>query len=149
MSYDIHITRQENWFEEDNTKKISLKEWTELLSNDSEMRLDNFAEATTTNGETIRIESEGLCVWTKYSGNGLDGNFAWFNYSQGNISVKNPDKEIINKMVDLAVRLNAKVQGDDGEIYEHSLDNKISTKQISDNTDNVASKNNKPWWKFW
>lgn len=29
-------------------------------------------------------------------------------------------------MLDIAKRLEAKVQGDDGEIYERSIDNKIS-----------------------
>ncbi len=60
MGYDIHITRQKNWLDEDDAKRISLKEWNELLSNDPDMRMDNFAEATTTNGDTIIIESDGL-----------------------------------------------------------------------------------------
>lgn len=122
--------------------RVSLKEWNELLSNDPDMRLDNFAEATTTNGETIIIESDGLSVWTKYSGNGLHENYAWFSYSQGNIIVKNPDNEILNKMIDLAVKLNAKVQGDDGAIYESSLANKIFGKNTSGDKGNSPLINN-------
>ncbi len=151
MGYDIHITRQENWFDEDEAQNISLNEWEYLVTNDTEMRLDNFAEATTSNGETIRVESEGLSVWTKYSGDGLNGNHAWFGYSQGSIVVKNPDDEIINKMLDIAVQLNGKVQGDNGEIYERSSNNKISYRHIVNESDNDNSKNIniKPWWKFW
>lgn len=44
MGYDLHITRQENWFDEDNSQQISFDEWTQVLSNDKDMRLDNFAE---------------------------------------------------------------------------------------------------------
>lgn len=117
MGYDVHITRKENWFDEDETHNITIEEWKEIVANDPEMRLDNFAEATTTNGDNLRIENEGLSVWMKYSGDGLDGNHAWFEYAQGNIDVKNPDREIIIKMLGLAEKLNAKVQGDDGEIY--------------------------------
>ena len=148
MGYDIHITRQENWFDEDGTRQISIDEWKSILSSDNEMRLDGFAETTTANGETIRIDSKGLSVWTKYSGNGLNGNYAWFDYSRGNIVCKNPDDEIINKMLDIAERLNAKVQGDEGEIYERSIINKFSSRYITE-TNDVQTKSKKPWWKFW
>ena len=148
MGYDIHITRQENWFDEDDTRQISFDEWKNILSNDNEMRLDGFAEATNTKGDTIRVESKGLSVWTKYSGNGLNGNYAWFDYSRGNIVCKNPDDEIINKMLDMAERLNARVQGDEGEIYERSPKNKISHRHITASNDNQTD-SKKPWWKFW
>jgi hypothetical protein len=133
MGYDIHITRKENWFDDDGLN-ISIDEWKGVVNNDSEMRLDNFAETVTGAGEIIRIESDGLAVWTKYSKSGIEGNYAWFMYSNGEITVKNPDEEIINKMVKIAEHLNAKVQGDEGEIYP-----------IKNNT----SQNKKPRWKFW
>ena len=147
MGYDIHITRQDNWFDDDINRKIALEEWTSLVSSDTEMRLDNYVEATTSAGEFVRVESEGLSVWTKYSGHGLNGNHAWFNYHQGNITVKNPDSKIITKMLAIADRLNAKVQGDEGEVYEGSVDGQILHKHISDN-DNQVDKP-KPWWQFW
>ena len=143
MGYDIHITRQDNWFDDNMSRKISLEEWTSFISSDTEMRLDNYAEATTTAGEFIRVESEGLSVWTKFSGDGLNGNHVWFDYNQGNITVKNADNEIITKMLAIADRLNAKVQGDEGEVYECSADGQILHKHISDN-DNQVDKP-KPW----
>jgi hypothetical protein len=133
MGYDLHITRKESWFDEDDSNNISMAEWTEYLKVDSEMRLDNFAEATTTNGEYVRVETKGMSVWTKYSKDGLDGNHAWFWPDNGNIVVKNPDIEIRNKMIDIAGQLKAKVQGDDGELY--------------DTKETVIQK--RPWWKFW
>ena len=118
MGYNIHITRKENWFDEDVSNNISLTEWTNYLTTDKEMRLENFAEVTATNGEFVRMESEGMSVWTKYSKHGIDANHAWFWPHSGNIVVKNPDIEIRNKMIDIARQLNAKVQGDEGEIYD-------------------------------
>lgn len=126
MGYELHITRQENWFDEEDSNQISFDEWIKILDEDKEMRLDNLAEATNANGESISVGSEGLCVWTKYSGNGMNGNYAWFDYHRGNIDCKNPDNEIIRKMLDIAERLNAKVQGDEGEIYHLSPDNNIA-----------------------
>ena len=148
MGYDLHITRQENWFDEDDTRQISFEEWKDILSSDNEIRLDGFAEAKTTNGDTIKVDSKGLSVWTKYSGNGLDGNYAWFDYSQGSIVCKNPDDEIINKMLNIAERLNAKVQGEEGEIYLRSPQNKISCRSIAESSDNQTD-SKKSWWKIW
>ncbi len=82
------------------------------------MRLDGYAEAQLPNGETLRCESEGLAVWIPYSGNGKDGNLAWSDHQSGEVSVKNPDEEIIAKMCRIAKALDARVEGDDGEFYD-------------------------------
>jgi len=145
MGYDIYITRKDNWFDDDPEKEISLAEWCEYVSNDPEMRLDNFAETELPDGKVFRIENEGICVWESYSLDGIEQNHAWFSYFKGNIFVKNPDQEIINKMVDIAHSLAAKVQGDEGEVYD-------TADYLNSNLKNVSSKTGdkvKPWWKFW
>jgi hypothetical protein len=133
MGYDLHITRKDNWADDDSSNNITIDQWLGYVKNDPEMRLDNFAEASTTDGQRVRIEEDGICVWTKYSKDGIGGNRAWFWLSHGNIDVKNPDPEIRNKMIDIANYLKAKVQGDDGEPYE--IKEIINTR--------------KPWWKLW
>ena len=115
MGYDVHITRKENWF--DKGQDITLPEWKAYLNKDSEMRLENMAEAKTDEGAVLRLESEGLAVWTRYSGHEKNENMAWFDYREGNITVKNPDDEILYKMISISRSLNAKVQGDEGETY--------------------------------
>jgi len=141
MGYEIHITRQRNWFENNGAFEISISEWLTFLAEDSEMRLDNFAEATTSDGEIIRLESEGLAVWTKYSGDGINGNHAWFSYINGNIIVKNPDDEIIYKMLKISFILKANVQGDNGEFYQLLNENVFIR--------HVDKKEGEQWWKFW
>ena len=86
------------------------------------MRFDGFADATFPDGSVLRAESSGLSVWIAYSGNGRDGNMAWFDHSQGDIIVANPDREILRKMWLIAQAFNAKVQGDDREIYDANGD---------------------------
>jgi hypothetical protein len=44
----------------------------------------------------------------------------WFDFRQGNVVVKNPDTEVLRKMWSLAQALSANVQGDDGEGYDAS-----------------------------
>lgn len=146
MGYDVYITRQDNWYDQDDTKRISLEEWLNYVATEADIRLDNYAEANVSNGETIRLEADGLSVWTAYSGNGVGENYAWLNYDSGNIVVKNPDEEIISKMVDISLKMEAKVQGDEGEIYQRMPDGKIASRQL----DGIKAKgNNKAWWKFW
>lgn len=41
----------------------------------------------------------------------------WFDWFEGNIYTKNPDDPLIDKAVEIAKNLDARVQGDDGEIY--------------------------------
>ena len=120
MGYDVHITRKRDWF--DNSPEITLCEWLSFVSRDPEMRHDGFAEAPLPDGTVLRMESDGLSVWIAYSGNGVRGNMAWFDHSLGDIVVSNPDKEILRKMWLVAQALNAKVQGDDGEIYDANGD---------------------------
>lgn len=133
MGYNIHITRKGSWFDEDNSKDLKLTEWIEYITSDPEMRLENHAAATTETGDNVGYDNLGVAVWTAYSKHGHGNNYAWFDFRNGNVTVKNPDQEIRNKMIDIAEKLNATVQGDDGEIYD--------TKE--------AVQEKRPWWKVW
>jgi hypothetical protein len=148
MGYDVHITRKKDRLDDHDLNIIHLEEWKMLVANDPDMRLDNHAEAATFDGVLLRVESEGLSVWTKYSGDKLRGNRAWFDYGNGEITVKNPDQEIIYKMIEIAILLKARVEGDDGEIYERSDDNLIPNHRVTANL-NQKDSGKKSWWKFW
>jgi hypothetical protein len=101
MGYDVHITRKKNWCDQDGPE-IPLAEWTSIERSDQGMRLDGYAETRLENGRILRTENEGLAVWTEYSRQGEDGNLAWFDFRSGNVVVKNPDSEILQKMWSLA-----------------------------------------------
>ena len=116
MGYDIHITRANDWTESQSFP-ISLEEWNLYIRSDPEMRLDGFAEVTTTEGESLRYENPGLAVWIAYSKHDLKGNKAWFDFRREMIVVKNPDDEILAKMKQIAAKLSANVIGDEGETY--------------------------------
>lgn len=116
MGYDLHITRKQEWFDK-NKNDIPLEEWLAIVQSDPEMRLDEVAEATLPKGGILRLESAGLSVWTAYSKH-IEGRcMAYFSFHGGSIVVKNPDEEIRRKMYWIAQKLNAKVQGDEGEHY--------------------------------
>ncbi len=145
MGYDLHITRQKSWLDDNDLLKISLEEWIKYVDGDPDMQFDNLTEVQFANDNIERIESTRLSVWTKYSGDGKNGNRAWFNYCNGLIIVKNPDNEIINKMIGIAAYMNANVQGEEGEFYICSAYGKIARVQ---NTSDLTA-NKKKWWKLW
>ncbi|MEW6349233.1 MAG: hypothetical protein AB1646_09235 [Thermodesulfobacteriota bacterium] len=139
MGYDLHITRAKDWTESLD-HPISLEEWESHVARDHDMSLTGFAEADIGDGESIRYENEGLAVWTAYSGHGKEGNMAWFDFHDGRIVVKNPDEEIIGKMIAIAEALGARVQGDDGEVY--SLRGFPEPEPPADRAQTA-----RPWWK--
>lgn len=72
MGYDIHITRKDSWFDEDESNEIKMSEWISYVKNDLELRLDDLSEASTESGDQLRYENNGLVVWTAYSRNGVE-----------------------------------------------------------------------------
>jgi len=114
--YAIHITRASHWTES-SAHPITLNEWVAYVRSDSEMRLDSSAESTNGAGDRLVYRAPGIAVWTKWAGGGVGGGQAWFYYEDGAISAKDPDPAILKKAYRIAVVLNARLQGDDGELY--------------------------------
>ena len=135
MGYDIHITRKENWFDEGGLE-ISLSEWLAYISNDSEMRLDGYAEATVGGGAALRVTDPSMAVWVAHPEHGERDGMAWLWLGGGNIVAKNPDKEILSKMYRISQVFSAKVQGDDGELYDCNGAQQVIPIH-------------KPWWRIW
>jgi hypothetical protein len=46
--------------------------------------------------------------------------WTWLWWREGRVITKNPEAEFVDKMVAVAAKLKAKVQGDDGETYQSS-----------------------------
>ena len=112
MGYDLHITRRKDWSATGDD--ITSTEWLTYVERDPELSLwpENSPYMARWNGKS------------KHSDPWLD----WF---KGNIYTKNPDEALIEKMTHIARALDAKVQGDDGEIYEReqtSLLNRLRNK---------------------
>jgi hypothetical protein len=79
MGYDVHITRAAEWSDSEGTP-IALDEWLAYVACDPEMRLDGFAEARTPDGEVIRIQGQGLSVWTAWPGEHGGQGHAWMDH---------------------------------------------------------------------
>jgi hypothetical protein len=99
LGYDLHITRRANWSDEEGPE-ITAEEWLAVVHDDPELTLAGYT-------------GEHFALWrgkSKYPE-------PWLDWEDGNVVTKNPDDPLIDKMVEIAKRLDAKVQGDDGEVY--------------------------------
>ena len=113
MGYDLHITRKDDWWDEDGPV-ITLDKWLAVVEADPDLRLDGFAEMILPDGATLRMDDPSLTVWT------VPAEPVWFRHVEDRIICKNPDDEIIAKMVQLAAQLGGNVQGEEGERYDGS-----------------------------
>ncbi|MGI9391582.1 MAG: hypothetical protein ACR2O1_16110 [Boseongicola sp.] len=136
MGYDVHITRKEDW-SDDSGPSISRDEWIGYVGDDKSMRLDREAVVENAQGEAFSVQDETLAVWTEWTSREEGKNEAWMWCSHGNVMAKNPDGAILQKMFLIADSMGAKLQGDDGEVY-----NSIGEVDAADQA-------KKPWWKIW
>jgi hypothetical protein len=108
MGYDIHITRREDWWDEDGPV-IATHEWEALVENDADLTM--IAPPPGWSGP-----SQWTAVMTTHPREERLGTA--LHWEAGEISAKNPSDTLIAKMRQLARALHARVQGDDGEYYD-------------------------------
>ena len=102
MGYNLHITRRENWADEDGPE-ISLDEWLGYRVNDTELAQDPENDDPT--NTIILTHPQQWPLW----------------WRRGEVYTENPDKAVIAKMVQIASALNARVLGDNDEIYDTNV----------------------------
>src|SRR5262245_30471690 len=104
MGYDIHITRKELWFDEEGPI-ITAEEWLAYVATDAQLKL---VPNDANHKVILNIKSPLIRE-------------PWLIWRNGGIETKNPDEWLIAKMLLIASELNARVQGDDGELYHRGI----------------------------
>ncbi|MEL6233119.1 MAG: hypothetical protein AAFR46_01805 [Pseudomonadota bacterium] len=97
MGYELHITRRADWCDEGDD--ITRAEWRALAAADPDLRLSD--------------EADPMLMADFQTADG-PWPFVWF---EGRIDVKSPPPAVIRKMHALALAFDARLQGDDGELY--------------------------------
>jgi hypothetical protein len=105
----IYITRKKDLFDVSSTREITLQEWTAFVANDPEMRLDNHTTVILPNGEEYRYSSPGTAVLLSRETGQSTIREVVFDFTAGNILIKNADQRIVNKVRHIAYKLNAQV----------------------------------------
>ncbi len=98
MGYDLHITRKEFWSDEEGPS-ISFEEWISYAASDKDIEND-----------AINGKHDFL-----YVNHPIEPIPLWWN--EGEVYTKNPDKDTVKKLIEIAKSLSARVVGDDGESY--------------------------------
>ena len=94
MGYDIHIRR--------GGEKITLEEWLRYVESDSQIQRDPQNNATDFLFVAHPKEPAPL----------------WWQPRRSEIYTKDPDKATVQKMIEIAQKIGARVQGDEGEFYD-------------------------------
>ena len=140
MGYDIHITRKDDWAD-DEGPVIELDEWLGYLAIDKSMGLDQDREAERDSAVATGAKAASLAIWKDWpSGDGE--NFAEIWHSQGNLMASDPDIAFRQKMFLIADALGAKVQGNKGEVYNSIGDPENRPRRS-------GTRAGRPWWKVW
>jgi hypothetical protein len=131
MGYNLYITRASNFWE---TKDFPIieSEWLAVAEADPTLSYStsDYYDQRLEDGHIERIHPwlyvahpEKPPLW----------------YIGGAIETKNPDTQLISKMVEIADKLNAKVIGEEGEVYDSSGNATSQTEEPPPQT--------KSWWK--
>lgn len=104
MPFELHATRAKRWFENEGFE-ITPAEWRRLVAADAELSAPAPHEAAAASGELTR--------WDGHP----DGEPRWLWLHEGTLSIRDPDEITIEKLAELAARLGAVVQSDDGEPF--------------------------------
>jgi hypothetical protein len=115
MGYDVHITRKANWHEAAGPA-ISLSEWHDYVRSDPEMQLC-YAYVDDEDGKPQLIVAD-VAKWIAHPRIEECNDVGWLGHKGDCIFTRNPDRPILKKMHEIAIALDAKVQGDDGEVYD-------------------------------
>lgn len=115
MAYSLHIIKsQYSW--EANENPIKLEEWIELVKTDSQMKMKSeFEGINPRTKEKIIIKLRDTAVWL-FKNENIEYEVP-FTYKKGAISVSHTDDNVIEKMKEIAEKLNGRVVGDEGEEY--------------------------------
>ena len=100
MGYDLHITRAESHYDSAATP-IVLEEWLDWLRRDPELKLAGI------NGP----------YFTVFANVSDPRRSSWLDWMNGEIYSKFPSLRMVRKMIAIADKLKAKVQGDELEVY--------------------------------
>lgn len=132
MGYNLYISRKDEWFDE-HGEEIELDEWLAVIETDPHLTPHVEMAAT----------DPSAAVWSGEDGMGR----MWFWMSDGNIVGKNARPDALAKMHKLSIVLDARLVGDEGEIYDAAGNASHPDFPTPDMT--KAGTHARPWWKFW
>jgi hypothetical protein len=130
MAYQLHVTRASDWMQSGELP-ITAAEWLRLIRTDSELVQDS-------------RQGPYFVRWS-----GAAGRDCWLEWADGRINTKYPNGALLKKLVAIAERLGAKVQGDGGEVYsgDEPVDEWAEYDELPYTPRQIMITQRLPWWK--
>ncbi len=108
MGYNLFITRTPHEWESE-LYPIAPDEWLRVVASDPTLRLVGVHPKLNRAG----FRGPHLAIWSGSS----EHEVPWLDWMRGKVYSKYPDEALIDKMVEIAGRLGAKVVGENDEVY--------------------------------
>ncbi len=104
MGYNLYVTRAVDW-SSNSGNEISPQEWLSVVDGDPSL---------------VRFSANGpyFALWDRAD----QPDSPWIDWFGGNLYSKNPDRAVLGKLLEIANRLHARVQGEEGEEYRSPED---------------------------
>jgi len=130
MAYQLHVTRAADWTNSGELP-ITAAEWLKLVRTDPEL-----------------IQDSRYGPYFVRWGGSRDRE-RWLEWADGRINTRYPDGALLKKLVAIAERLGAKVQGDGGEVYSGAepVDEWLASNTLPFTPRTVIITQRLPWWK--
>ena len=138
MGYEVHIIRK-NDFESDEDSNITMEEWQQLVESSPELTWQQF------DGDDKPLDYK-YCYWLAHPEQD-DSNRPWFDFYAGSISTKWTDPACLKLLLRMAERLQAKLVGDEGEVY--TMREIEALEAYHEKPVSTIPPQKKPFWKFW
>ena len=140
MGYDLHITRRQDWADPDGPE-ITLEEWLDYLTIDPSLERDIEFESSLDPAVATGAKESTMVLWNEWPSRG-SGEEVRLWLSHGNVMATDADVDLRRKMFVMADVLGARLQGDNGEIYN-------SIGEPEGRRARRSSGGKRPWWRFW
>lgn len=137
MGYGVYITRKNDWADE-GEPEITREEWVRYIAVDKSLELDRDHAAAVDPRVASGTKEATHARWKDWSQREPGAREAWMWLERGNIVASDADAQFRRKLFLIADSLNARLMGDDGEVY-----NSIGE------PDRTSGGKRRPWWKFW
>jgi len=113
MKHDVYISRGRGPRE---VPRITFDEWCDYVMGDDEMTMVRVVGGPASDGDTdVTYQILGIAYWNAWPGRGRGDRQAWFDWREGEIVAKRPDKATLAKTKAIAVVLGARVVSERGD----------------------------------
>lgn len=142
MSYNVHVTRKEDWSDADGPE-ITRDEWVTYLTIDKTLELDRERAQEVDSRVASGAKEPTHVRWKEWPNREKGVREAWMWLENGNIVASDADSSFRIKMFLVADSLNARLMGDGGEVYNSIGEPEKGRQRLT------AEGRKRAWWKFW